>query len=59
MSTESRAPSAAVSGRGRVFFYGSEGPAVDGEPDYVALPAGSVYDMARREVLKDATPAEE
>ena len=46
---------AQVIGRGKVHFYDRHQPATPGEPDYVALPAGSEYDMVRRQVLKDAT----
>ncbi len=46
---------AKVSGRGRVFFYNRRIPLVEGQPDYVALPAGSVYDLAKREVVHDTT----
>lgn len=50
---------AKVSGRGRVFFYDTNIEAKADEPDYVALPTGSEYDLARRKVLIDATPASE
>jgi cyanophycinase len=51
---------AEVVGNGKVYFYDSEQPAsavqLD-QPDYVALPAGSSYDLARRQVLVDTTEA--
>ena len=46
---------AKVTGEGRVFFYNREIPIVAGQPDYIALPAGSVYDLAKRVVVVDAT----
>lgn len=50
---------AKVSGRGRVFFYNRELPVIEGQPDYVALPAGSIYDLAKREVILDTTPKDD
>lgn len=47
---------AKVVGRGRAHFYDRNVPVVEGEPDYVALPAGSKYELATRRVLHDATP---
>ena len=44
-----------VVGKGRVFFYDRRQPLVADEPDHVALPTGSSYDLATREVLFDAT----
>jgi cyanophycinase len=55
-----------VTGNGRVFFYDSRRPVVpdrsdqsdqpdDKHPDYIALPAGSSYDLAKRTVLVDGT----
>ncbi|MDB5346661.1 MAG: cphB 2 [Schlesneria sp.] len=46
---------AEVVGNGKVFFYDSQRPVVADEPDYVALPKGSSYDLAKRAVLVDAT----
>jgi cyanophycinase len=46
---------ARVIGQGRVFFYDRTLPVVEGEPDYIALPAGSVYDLAKRAVVVDKT----
>lgn len=46
---------AEVVGNGRVFFYDSQRPVVADEPDYVALPKGSSYDLAKRAVLIDTT----
>ncbi len=49
---------AKVIGQGRVFFYNRKLPVVSGEPDYIALPAGSVYDLANRAVVVDTTKPE-
>ena len=46
---------AEVIGQGRVFFYDRQRPVPDDQPDYVALPAESSYDLAKRTVLVDAT----
>ena len=46
---------AEVVGNGKVFFYDSQRPVVADEPDYVALPSGSSYDLAKRAVLVDTT----
>ena len=52
---------AKVIGRGKVHFYDRNqpvAPVVSGkptEPDYIALPAGAEYDLAKRQVLQDAT----
>lgn len=46
---------AEVVGRGKVHFYDRNLPVVPGEPDYIALPEGSSYDLAKRKVLVDAT----
>jgi cyanophycinase len=46
---------AEVVGNGKVFFYDSQRPVVADEPDYVALPKGSSYDLAKRAVLVDTT----
>jgi cyanophycinase len=54
---EVRGSVAKVIGRGRTFFYNRREPAVDGEPDYIALPTGSIYDLAQRKVLVDTTEA--
>jgi cyanophycinase len=43
-----------VVGRGRVHFYDRMLPVYPGRPDYIALAAGSSYDLANRKVLKDA-----
>ena len=55
---------AEVVGRGRVFFYDRNRPVFPDRPDYIALPAGSKFDLDRREVLVDTsgegnTPDEE
>lgn len=44
-----------VVGRGRVHFYDRNQPVVPGQPDYIALPDGSCYDLAEREILKDTS----
>ncbi len=46
---------AEVVGRGKVFFYNRKIPVVKGKPDYIALPAGSVYDLAERKIIKNTT----
>lgn len=48
---------AEVVGNGKVFFYDSQRPVIADEPDYVALPNGSSYDLAKRAVLVDTTGA--
>ncbi len=49
---------AKVVGKGRVFFYNREIPVAADEPDYIALPAGSIYDLAKRTVIVDTTTAQ-
>ena len=44
---------ATVIGSGRVFFYDTSREDSGDEPDYIALPAGSSYNLARREVIID------
>jgi cyanophycinase len=44
---------AEVVGRGQVHFYDRNQPVYPNRPDYIALPAGSTYDLAARKVLKD------
>ena len=44
---------AKVWGRGRAFFYDSRLKSESGVAQYVALPAGSRYDLASRSVLTD------
>ena len=46
---------AEVVGRGRVHFYDRNQPVYPGKPDYIALPAGSEFDLVERTVLKDAS----
>ncbi|MFT4588512.1 MAG: cyanophycinase, partial [Limisphaerales bacterium] len=43
----------------QVHFYDRNLPVVPGEPDYIALPAGSSYDLDKRKILNDTrkTPA--
>lgn len=53
---------AEVVGQGNAFFYDSDQPASADQrdqPDYVSLPAGSIYDLATRTVLVDTTEASE
>ena len=50
---------AKVTGRGKVFFYDRNRPVVEGEPDYVSLPSGSSYDLARRSIVLDAINVDE
>ena len=47
---------ARIVGRGKAHFYNRNLPVVKGEPDYIALPAGSKYELAARKVLHDTTP---
>lgn len=44
-----------ITGNGRVYFYDRKRPVQTGEPDYIALPAGSIYDLAERKVIKDSS----
>ncbi len=46
---------AEVVGRGRAHFYDRNLPVYPDQPDYIALPAGSSYDLAARKVLVDTT----
>jgi cyanophycinase len=41
-----------VIGRGKTFFYDAGRKAVEGQPDYDALPAGGRYDLNARKVLE-------
>lgn len=50
-----RKSNAQVIGRGKVHFYDRNQPVSPGEPDYVALTAGSEYDLVKRQVLKNTT----
>lgn len=50
---------AEVVGRGKAHFYDRNLPVYPDRPDFVALPAGSSYDLAERKVIKDATPADQ
>ena len=47
-----------VIGKGRVFFYDRKRSVEADQPDYIALPADSSYDLASRTVLVDGTPPE-
>jgi cyanophycinase len=44
-----------VIGRDRVFFYNRNLPVKADKPDYIALPAGSSYNLADRKIIKDTT----
>ncbi|MDB4284793.1 hypothetical protein N9897_00970, partial [bacterium] len=44
---------AKVVGNGRVFFYDKAAKVKDGAEDYIALAAGSVYDLAERKIEVD------
>lgn len=44
---------AKVVGRGRVFFYDRNQPVIPGEDDFIALEAGSVFDLATRKVIEE------
>jgi len=50
---------AKVVGRGKVHFYDRNLPVYPDKPDYIALPAGSEFDLAERKVLKDTTKKED
>jgi cyanophycinase len=50
---------AEVVGRGRVHFYDRNQPVYPDKPDYIALPAGSEFDLVERTVLKDASEKDE
>ncbi len=50
-----RKSQADVVGRGKAHFYDRNLPVVPGKPDFVALPAGSIYDLAERTTIHDAT----
>ena len=52
-----RQSTARVVGRGKAHFYDRRLPIFPDQPDYIALPEGSTYDLGEREVLFDATPA--
>jgi cyanophycinase len=47
---------AEVVGRGRAHFYDRNLPVYPNRPDFTALPAGSIYNLAERKVLKNAEP---
>ena len=44
---------AEVVGKGRVFFYDRQNIPESKQPDYIALPANSKFDLVKRKVLKD------
>ena len=44
---------AEVIGRGKAHFYDRNLPVFPNQPDFVALPAGSQYDLAARKTIKD------
>jgi len=43
---------AKIVGRGKVHFYDRNQPVYPGKPDYVALPAGTAYDLKARSIVK-------
>ena len=43
-----------VVGRGKAHFYDRNQPVYPGHPDYIALSAGSKYDLGERKILKNA-----
>jgi cyanophycinase len=49
---------AEVAGKGKVYFYDRGLPVYPDRPDYLALPAGSVFDLAERKILREANQAE-
>ncbi len=50
-----RQSTARVVGRGKAHFYDRRLPIFPDQPDYIALPEGSTYHLAEREILFDAT----
>jgi len=44
-----------IIGQGKVYFYDRNLPVLPDQPDFIALPAGSSYDLAERKVLESAT----
>jgi cyanophycinase len=46
---------ASVVGRGKVHFYDRNQPVIADAPDFIALEAGQVYDLALRKLVSDAT----
>jgi cyanophycinase len=49
---------AEILGRGKVYFYDRRKPVSDGEKDYEAYPAGTKYDLAKRQKISDAKSTE-
>ena len=49
---------AEIVGKGKVFFYNRGLPVVPGEDDFGAVEAGTVYDLAKRELVADESPSE-
>ena len=49
---------AKVIGRGKVHFYDRNVPVIPGTDDFIALKAGSTFDLAKRVVVKDAEDKE-
>lgn len=47
---------AEVVGKGQVYFYDSQRSVGEDEPDYVALPAGERFDLAKRKTLQSFNP---
>jgi cyanophycinase len=44
-----------IVGRGKVHFYDRNLPVFPGQPDFIALPDGSCYDLAERRILNDTS----
>ncbi len=51
-----RKSTAEVVGAGKAHFYDRNLPVIPDRPDFVALPKGSVYDLAERTIVKDTSP---
>ncbi len=49
---------AQVVGRGKVHFYDRNQPVFPDRPDYIALPAGSTYDLKSRTIVQPARAAD-
>lgn len=47
---------AEILGKGKVHFYDYSKPIKDGEEDYTAYPAGTKYDLCKRQKIKESKP---
>ena len=54
-----RQSQAEIVGRGKVFFYDRNATVTDEGKDYTSLPKESMYDLAKREIVKDSREVEE